>query len=89
MYLREYLDLWAEILRGTQSGYETFKSGVFSIISTDFGPTQSWVEKAEHQAFKEGGDKTQGLSDYTIRKQLTSIIIPFCHEKRANPRIMQ
>ena len=35
----------------------------FTIISTDFGPTQSWVEKAEHQAFKGGGSDTFNCSD--------------------------
>ena len=38
MVLEKYLELWAQILRGTQSGYETFKSGVF-LSKTHFWST--------------------------------------------------
>ena len=44
MVLEKYLELWAQILRGTQSGYETFKSGVF-LSKTNFW----WTLGVDHQ----------------------------------------
>ena len=48
--------------------------GTIRSISTRFGPTQSWVEKAEHQAFNCGADLPRKMNCRSVMFAFVAIV---------------